>query len=211
MQTEIIRTDIAREDPEILLKVAGILGRGGLIVYPTDTFYGLGASGYQADAVRSIYRIKQRNASKPLSLVISDYGMLGDVAAELPPVLPALAEAFWPGPLTVVVPASSRLPDVLLGASRNIGVRIPDLAWLRRLVRESGFPLTATSANLSGAGEIADPREAVRIFQGKVDLIVDGGATSGGRPSTVLDLSARPPRILRQGAVSAERLLPYLA
>jgi len=211
MQTEIIRTDIAREDPEILLKVAGILGRGGLIVYPTDTFYGLGASGYQADAVRGIYRVKQRDASKPLSLVISDYAMLQDIAGELPPVLPALSEAFWPGPLTVVVPASSRLPDVLLGASRNIGVRIPDLAWLRRLVRESGFPLTATSANLSGADEIADPREAVRIFQGKVDLIVDGGATSGGRPSTVLDLSVHPPRILRQGGVSRERLFPYLA
>lgn len=211
MQTEILRIDPDREDREILLRVAGILGRGGLIVYPTDTFYGLGASGYQADAVRNIYRVKQRNASKPLSLVISDYRMLQEVAAELPPVLPDLAEAFWPGPLTVVVPASSRLPDVLLGASRTIGVRIPDLAWLRQLVRASGFPLTATSANLSGAGETADPREAVRIFQGKVDLIVDGGAASGGRPSTVLDLSMHPPRILRQGAVSQERLLPYLA
>jgi len=211
METEIIRTDLDREDRGSLLRVAGILGRGGVIVYPTDTFYGLGASGYQADAVRRVYRVKRRNAGKPLSLVISDYGMLQEVAADLPAVLPDLAKAFWPGPLTVVVPASSRLPDALLGDSRTIGVRIPDLAWLRELVKESGFPLTATSANLSGAGETSDPHEAFRIFQGKVDLIVDGGATPGGRPSTVLDLSVLPPRILRPGAVSPERLRPYLA
>jgi L-threonylcarbamoyladenylate synthase len=210
MKTEIIRTDLKREDLDILLRVAGILGRGGVIVYPTDTFYGLGASGFHAEAVRRIYRVKQRIEGKPLSLVISDYGMLLEVAAELPPELPDLAEAFWPGPLTVVLPASPRLPDVLLGAARTIGVRVPDLAWLRKLMRTAGFPLTATSANLSGEGETADPREAVRVFQGKVDLIVDGGATRGGQPSTVLDLSVRPPRILRSGAVSPERLFPYL-
>jgi len=210
MKTEILRLDPTVKDRDAILRTGEILETGGVIVYPTDTFYGLGASGFHAGAVGRIYRIKRRTAGKPLSLVISDYTMLREVAAELPPELPGLAEAFWPGPLTLVLPASSRLPEALMGAARTIGVRIPDHAWLRDLVRTAGFPLTATSANLSGADETADPREAVRVFMGRVDLIVDGGITPGGRPSTVLDLSVRPPRILRPGAVAAERLRPYL-
>jgi L-threonylcarbamoyladenylate synthase len=98
-----------------------------------------------------------------------------------------------------------------MGSSRTIGVRVPDHIWLRGLVDAAGFPLTATSANLSGEGETSDPHEALRIFQGKVDLLVDGGITAGGRPSTVLDLSVRPPRVLREGAVSRESLRPFLA
>jgi len=196
MKTEILHIDRDCEDRDSLLRVAGTLSRGGVIVYPTDTFYGLGASGFLSEAVRRIYRIKQRDESKPLSLVISDYGMLKEVAAYIPPGLPDLAAEFWPGPLTVLLPASSRLPGALLGGSRTIGVRIPDLRWLRELVRTAGFPLA--------------PREVIRAFTGKVDLIVDGGDTVGGRPSTVLDLSVRPPEILRQGAVSRARLLPYL-
>jgi len=211
MKTEILTIDRDCEDGDSLLRIVGTLSRGGVIVYPTDTFYGLGASGFHSEAVRRVYRIKQRDESKPLSLVISDYGMLIEVAVDLPPGLPDLAEAFWPGPLTVLLPASSRLPGALLGGSRTGGVRIPDLRWLRELVRMAGFPLTATSANLSGGEEASAPGEVIRAFTGKVDLIVDGGDTAGGRPSTVLDLSVRPPEILRQGAVSRERLLPYLS
>jgi L-threonylcarbamoyladenylate synthase len=210
MKTEILRIDLDREDRDALLRIVRVLGKGGVIVYPTDTYYGLGTSGFQPEAVRRIYRVKQRDEGKPLSLVVSDYEMLQEVAADLPPVLPVLAAALWPGPLTVVLPASSRLPGVLLGAARTIGVRIPRLAWLRTLVRTAGFPLTATSANLAGSEAAAAPGEAIRVFEGKVDLIVDGGATPGGPPSTVLDLSVSPPKILRQGAVSPERLLPYL-
>ncbi len=210
MKTEIVRIEWDGEDLGSLRKAVGILRRGGVIVYPTDTFYGLGASGYDADAVRRIYRIKRREEGKPLSLVISDHRMLEEVAADIPPELLPLAEAFWPGPLTIVLSASPRLPAGLLGGSSTIGVRIPDLAWLRELVTAAGFPLTATSANLSGEMDTSVAGEVVRDFSGKVDLIVDGGDTPGGRPSTVLDLSVCPPAILREGEVSRERLLPFL-
>lgn len=186
--------------------LAAALRAGAVAAYPTETFYALGAAALSKTAVDKIFRLKARDASKPLSFVVSDMDMVGDLVSSLPPTFAALAAEFWPGPLTLVLPAAAGLPAHVLSPGGTIAVRIPPLAWLRGLVRELGEPLTATSANLSGEKELADPAEVKALFEGKVDLIIDSGPAPGGRPSTVIDLSGETPKVLREGAIPAERI-----
>ncbi|MCX6560936.1 MAG: L-threonylcarbamoyladenylate synthase [Candidatus Aminicenantes bacterium] len=187
-----------------------ILGRDGVAVYPTDTYYGLGANAYSAAAVEKIYGLKGRLRDKPLSVVAAGLEMAGLIAADPPAALPGLAAAFWPGPLTLVLKARPVFPPVLLGPGGTVAVRVPALPWLRSLLEAAGFPLTATSANLAGAGEIADPVEARRIFEGRVDLFIDGGRTPGGAVSTIVDLTGKTPRLVRPGAVPWDDILAHL-
>jgi L-threonylcarbamoyladenylate synthase len=136
--------------------------------------------------------------------------VVGGLVSEMPRVFAALAEEFWPGPLTLVLPASSRLPPHVLGPGGTIALRIPPLAWLRALVRELSEPLTATSANLAGGRELADPAEVRALFEGKVEIILDGGPAPGGAPSTIVDLSGERPRVLREGRIAAARIAAVL-
>jgi L-threonylcarbamoyladenylate synthase len=210
-----MKTEMLKIDPELLEankihKIADVLRRDGTIAYPTETFYGLGAAALSSKAVRKIYRLKSRVQGKPLSIVVSDLQMARDMVTEIPPLFGALAQEFWPGPLTLVVKASSVLPRDLLGRDGTIGLRQPSPAWLRELVRQMACPLTATSANISGEREISDPREVIRLFYGKVSLVVDGGLTPGTLPSTVVDLSRGKAEILREGAVPRSKLKKYL-
>ncbi|MBU1338398.1 MAG: threonylcarbamoyl-AMP synthase [Acidobacteria bacterium] len=208
VKTRVVRTDrfMAGQMDEI----AAVLRTGGVIVYPTDTFYGLGAGCYFERAIGKIYALKGREWKKPLSVVIADREMLETVTAFIPPGFSLLADEFWPGPLTVILDASPDLPKKLLGGGGRVAVRLPDFPWLRELIRTFGFPLTATSANLSGEEDISRPEDVRRIFDGRVDLIVDGGPTPGGRPSTVLDLTVNPPVVRREGAVPVQRLNTFL-
>jgi len=186
--------------------VAAALRAGAVAAYPTETFYALGAAALSKEAVAKVFRLKARDASKPLSFVVSDMDMVGDLVSSLPSSFAALAAEFWPGPLTLVLPAAAGLPAHVLGPGGTIAVRIPPLAWLRDLVRELGEPLTATSANLSGEKELADPAVVKGLFEGKVDLIIDAGPAPGGRPSTVVELSGAAPKVLREGAIPRERI-----
>ncbi len=215
----IMKTQIIKINPDIIEldrieRIVSVLREEGLIVYPTETFYGLGVQIFSVKAIRRVYRLKQRDPSKPLPVVISDLDMLQDVAAEPLPIYRPLISAFWPGPLTVILQASSRVPDALRGPSGSIGIRLTGHRWLRALIRTASFPLTATSANISGEMDIADPEEAIRLFAGKVDLIVDGGKTGGLLPSTVVDLTGKKPSIIREGVISSlqlKKLLPILS
>ena len=209
-KTRIVGIDPAVENPETTRAVAAALLEAAVIAYPTETFYALGAAAFSRRAVERVYRLKKRAADKPLSVLVSDLDMVRDVAGPLPPAFRVLAGEFWPGPLTLVLPAAERLPEFLLGPGRTIAVRIPPLAWLRRLVSETSQPLTATSANLSGEKELADPADVTDAFQGKVDLIVDGGRAPGGLPSTIIDLTSGRPRILREGAIPSARISAIL-
>jgi L-threonylcarbamoyladenylate synthase len=208
VKTRVVHTD--RDQAGQMEKIVGILRTGGVIVYPTDTFYGLGVGCFFGRAVKKIYQLKGREWKKPLSVVIADLEMLGTVASSIPPGFFHLADEFWPGPLTVILKASTDLPKKLLGGGESVAVRLPDFPWLQELIRSFGFPLTATSANLSGEEDISRPEEVRRIFEGRVDLIVDGGPTPGGRPSTVLDLTVSPPVIRREGAVSSQRINEFI-
>ncbi|MGZ5498650.1 MAG: L-threonylcarbamoyladenylate synthase [Candidatus Aminicenantales bacterium] len=190
--------------------VAAALLAGAIAAYPTETSYALGAAAFSKKGVDRIFRLKKRDHSKPLSFVVSDMDMITEVVSSLPPAFSVLTAEFWPGPLTVVLPAAAGLPERLLGPRRTIALRIPPLAWLRSLVREMSEPLTATSANLSGGRGVVDPVEVKALFGGQVDILIDGGPAPGGRPSTIVDLSGDRPRILREGSIPAARIKKVL-
>jgi len=202
----IIKISSRKIEAQKMRLIADTLRQGGVVAYPTDTFYGLGATIFSVPAVKRIYRIKKREESRPMPVLVSDFEMAKSLAGEIPPMFSPITTKFWPGSLTIVVKAAARLPDGIVGPNRTIGIRLPNVPWLRKLIRQVGFPIIATSANISGAGEIDSPEEVIRQFKNKVDLIVDGGRTPGRRPSTVVDLTGERPIILRQGVISKTAL-----
>lgn len=210
-ETRKIRINPEMIQGDRIKKISQYLKLGRVIVYPTETFYALGANCFSKQAIQAIYRLKKRHPSKPLSVVISDLDMIREIVSEIPLAFEPLIANFWPGPLTLVFKAAPRVPEELCGPSGSIGVRLTEHEWLRSLVRHASFPITATSANISGKEDISDPANAWREFNGKVDLIVDGGVTRGHLPSTVLDLSAKGVRIIREGAVPLSQLKKYLS
>jgi L-threonylcarbamoyladenylate synthase len=210
-----VKTRIIKIDPNLVelgkIKiVAKVLQEEGIIAYPTDTFYGLGASCFSEKAIKRIYHLKKREPAKPISIIISDINTVREIAKDIPSLFWKIAAEFWPGPLTLILKASSKLPKGLLGPGDSIGIRQPALSWIKGLLEKTGFPLTATSANISGEKEIADLEVIRNSFYGLVDLIVDGGETKGTSPSTVVDLTSARPVILREGAVPRSTLEKYL-
>ena len=211
MKTEILTLVDGPEGWGAIGRIADVLRGDGVMAYPTETFYGLGAACLSRAGIRKVYRLKKRDRRKPLSVIASDLDMVREfTAAPWPPILLRLAGEFWPGPLTVVLKAAAGLPAALLGPGGTIGLRIPPAAWLRKLLFALSTPVTATSANLTGEKELSEPSEVRGMFEGRVDLIIDGGPTPGGRPSTVVDLTRRPAVILRAGAIPAGRLAGFL-
>ncbi len=206
LKTRILTIGPGAAGPNPVADMAVILGRGGVMAFPTETFYGLGAAAYSGGAVSRIFALKGRDPAKPLPVVASGLGMVTKITALLPSTFRILAGEFWPGPLTLVLRAAPDWPHDLTGPGGTVAVRVPPLAWLRDLTDALGQPLTATSANLSGEKELADPAEVRAVFEGKLDLIVDGGPTPGGAASTVLDLTGAEPRVLREGAVPVSRI-----
>ncbi len=210
MESRIIQIDPAEVEPEKLGLMARVVSRGGVMAYPTETFYGLGAHSLLPEALRRIFSMKKRPAGRALPVIVSDMDMARSIIQSSSPLFEELASLCWPGPLTLILRAAPHLPEELVGPERTIGIRLPDVPWLRHLVRRVGAPLTTTSANISGKREIASPRRVVQLFSGRVDLIVDGGRTPGRLPSTVLDLTSGKARLVRQGAFPLAKLRKYL-
>lgn len=210
MKTQIVKVNLNLIESDKIETIVNILREGGIVVYPTDTFYGLGANSYLTDAVKKIYTLKRRERLKPIPVVVSDLDMAEDITTDRPLIFQEITKRFWPGPLTIVLKASSKIPEEVQSPAESIGIRCPDLPWLRELIRQGRFPLTATSANLSGQTEITDPNVIKESFSGKVDLIVDGGNSPGGLPSTVVDLTGERPRIIREGALPSSKMKQYL-
>lgn len=206
MKTRILKINPNAVEPAMIRDIARVLAGNGVIVYPTDTFYGLGAKCFSQKALHRIFEIKKRPGFKGLPVLVSDLEMAKGMTAGLPPVFYALASRFWPGPLTIVLKAASHLPAELVGPGRTIGIRLPAVPWLQALIRETGVALVTTSANISGEGEIDSAQEVIRVFKGKVDLIVDGGQTPGGKPSTVIDLTGEKPILIREGVLGKKEL-----
>jgi L-threonylcarbamoyladenylate synthase len=210
LKTRLLSIDPAEVGPETLGEIEAVLAGGGVMAFPTETFYGLGAAAFSSRAVARIFELKGRDRGKPLPLIAADLDMVREMAAGLPDAFRPLAAEFWPGPLTLVLRAAAGLPAFILGPGATVAVRVPPLPWVRRLSYDLSQPLTATSANLSGEKEIAAAADVVAAFDGKVELIVDGGKTPGGAPSTVLDLTAPEPRLLRPGAVPEAKIRAVL-
>ena len=171
----------------------------GVIAYPTDTFYGLGADPRDPEAVRRIFAIKGREAGQPILLLLHDRSEVAAWASAVTPSAERLMDRFWPGPLTLVFPAAPHVLPELTGGGGTIGLRVPGNELTRELLRHLGRALTGTSANRSGGRDPRTVEEVMREVGDRVDLILDGGVTTGNRPSTVVDVTVEPPRIIRQG------------
>lgn len=184
-----------------------VLKKGGLVAYPTDTVYGLGADPLNEKAVARIYEVKNRPHNSPLPLLLADKSDLLKIALIVPEIAWRLAERFWPGSLTLVVKKSSLVPDRITAGGDTVAVRIPDHHVTIALIRGLGNPIVGTSANLSGKPSPITAAEVSRQLGNKVDLIVDGGRCPGGIESTVVDVSGASPAIIREGAIPRLEIL----
>lgn len=185
---------------------AEIICAGGLVAVPTETVYGLAGNGMDEKAVEKIYEVKGRPAIKPLSLMVASPEEIGRFAVEVPDAAKMLAEKFWPGPLTIVLKANPDIPEIVRAGGDTIGLRCPDHALTLKALREAGVPFAAPSANLSGAPSPKTAGDVLKVFDGVIDAVIDGGACTLGRESTILDMSKKPYRVLRQGALPEESI-----
>jgi len=201
MQTRIMSAD----NKEWLPRALEILRNGGLVAFPTDTVYGLGALAFDGKAVESIYLAKDRPVEKAIPVLIWDASDLEKISADIPERTRALASRFWPGPLTLLVPKKPTLPESV-SATATVAVRVPDHAVARELLRAAG-PMAVTSANLSGQASPSTAQEVLAQLNGRIDLILDGGTTPGGVPSTLVDCSSNEIKILRAGPITLAELL----
>lgn len=204
-----MKTNVILQDhPSALETALNILRADGMVVFPTDTVYGLGALATSPSAIEQLYRAKERSPNKAIAVLLGDADQLPEVAGEILPTAKKLAERFWPGALTLVVEKRSGLPENL-SPTATIGVRIPDHAFARALLRWTG-PLATTSANLSGGPNPRNAAEVLVQLEGRVGLVIDGGEVVGGFPSTVVDCTREPIQVLRQGAISEAQLFEAL-
>lgn len=187
-------------DRQSLELASEIALRGGLVAFPTDTVYGLGTGAFNQEAVERLYSVKGRSADKPIPILLADVYALEQVVQDPAAEIRLLAQAFWPGPLTMVLPKVAGLPAAI-SAEPTVGVRVPDHEFARALLARVG-PMAVSSANRSGAAVTRTPREVMAQLSGRVELVVDGGISPGGEPSTVISFSDHGVQILRQGPIS---------
>ncbi len=191
--------------PDAIEQALRILQAGGLVAFPTDTVYGVGALAFDGPAVESIYAAKDRPIEKAIPVLIADLADVDQVAVDVPPMARILAAHFWPGPLTLVVPKQPHLPESV-SATGTVAVRIPDHPAARALLRAAG-PMAVTSANISGQPSPTEAKEVVRQLGGRIPLVLDGGLTPGGIPSTLVDCLSAEPVILREGPLTMAQIL----
>jgi L-threonylcarbamoyladenylate synthase len=182
-----------------------ILQIGGIVAFPTDTVYGLGALAFNNEAIESIYTAKDRPIEKAIPILIGDLSDLDQVAEEIPDMALRFAARFWPGPLTCIVPKKQTLP-LAVSTTATVAVRIPDHPDARALLRAAG-PMAVTSANISGQPSPSTAQEVYKQLNGRIPLILDGAKTKGGIPSTLVDCTGEKPVILREGPISLHELL----
>ena len=192
-------------------QAVAVLRRGGVIGIPTDTVYGIAANALDEDAVDRVFTLKGREDTSPIPVLIGEVADLFRYGTHVTDEAVALAEAFWPGQLTIVVSKSDLIPSVVSGGLDTVGLRIADHHVPRRLISDLGAPITATSANISGTEALNSAVSVAEQLGDRLDLVFDGGQLAPSRPSTVIDVTSGPPKILREGAVPAaaiERVSP---
>jgi L-threonylcarbamoyladenylate synthase len=205
MKTEIITA----QEPNAARHAADVLRHGGLVAFPTDTVYGVGALAFRDEAVERLYGVKGRSTDKAIAVLVAESADLARVAGALTPAAEKIARRFWPGPLTLVVPKHPALPKAISGLP-TVGVRLPDHALLRELLALTG-PLAVTSANRSGGPNALTAQDVLAQLDGRIELIVDGGRVSGGVPSTVVDCTGPALEVVRPGPITAADLQAALA
>jgi len=206
LTARILCIDHDQPQPELVAQAASVLRTGGVVAYLTDTLYGLGADAFSAKAVQRVFRVKSRAQEKALPVIIGSREILPSIVPEISDEGQALINRFWPGPLSLVMMASPSLPSILHGNTDKIAVRLPACAVARALAIVVGGALTATSANRSGAVPAQNAADALSSLGELVDLIVDSGPALETRPSTMIDVTVSPPRLLREGAIPFSKI-----
>jgi L-threonylcarbamoyladenylate synthase len=197
---------VSETKAEVFDAALAALKSGGVIAFPTETLYGLGADALDTAAVEKVFQLKGRDSAHPIPVLVADRAMLDSLVAEVTPLAERLIAEFWPGPLTLVLPARSDLPKPLLNPTGNIGVRISSQSIAGELVKALGRPITATSANPSGQSAARTVEQARNYFSRKIEVFVDGGELTSQTGSTVAEIRGDRLRIIREGDVSREKL-----
>ena len=208
METEILR--VRASDKAAISRAGALIRAGRLVAFPTETVYGLGANGLDAAACARIYEAKGRPSDNPLILHVAGREMVELVAAEIPPMAEKLLAAFMPGPITLILKRKSIVPDAITGGLDTVGIRAPEHAAARALIRAAGVPIAAPSANRSGRPSPTTAASVLRDMQGRIPLILDGGACRVGVESTIVDCTGAVATILRPGAITREMLTEVL-
>lgn len=188
-----------------------VLGQGGIVAFPTDTVYGVGADVRRPEAIAALYKVKRRPLTKAIPVLLAQTEDLPDVAQDVPVSAWQLAERYWPGPLTLVLRRAASLSPVLTGGGPTVAVRVPDHQIVRALITGLQAPLAATSANISGWPSPVTADDVLAQLAGRIALLLDDGPCPGGTPSTVVDLTAEPPRILRPGPITVGQIQATLS
>lgn len=210
MKTEVLPIDPLTPAAEFIRRAAEVLRRGGTVAFPTETVYGLGANAWDAAAVRRIFIAKGRPSDNPLIVHVAHRRGVEEVVRAVPPEAEELMRSFWPGPLTLVLPRHPAVPDAVTGGLETVGVRMPAHPVALAFIEAAGVPVAAPSANRSGRPSPTEAGHVLEDLDGRIDLVLDAGPTGVGVESTVLDLTCRPPVLLRPGGVTLEELRSVL-
>lgn len=190
---------------KVITESLKILKNGGIVAYPTESFYALGVMANDEAALKRLYRLKKRPLEKAMPVIVGNDDILKSVVKSIPLQAEKLMKKFWPGPLTIVFDAEDSLPKLLTGSRDKVAVRIPGDSFALYLAKAANFPITATSANPSGKIPAQRSDEAIDYFGENIDLVVDNGKTRGGKPSTIIDVTVTPLRVLREGSISLDQ------
>ena len=199
--TMLILSFTQKNSDSIFKKSTEILKNSGIIAYPTESFYALGVLATDEIAINKLYTIKKRQAEKPLPIIIGDINSLASIVKGIPAQAEDLIKRYWPGPLTLIFDSQDNIPDLLTGDKKKLAVRIPGESVALHLARALQLPVTSTSANPSGQPPAEEIVSIIKYFGDKIDLIIDAGKTPGGKPSTIIDVTITPPKVLREGSI----------
>jgi L-threonylcarbamoyladenylate synthase len=208
--TRVVAIDAERPDPDVIAEAASIVVRGGLVAFPTETVYGLGANALDVAAVSRVFEAKGRPTTDPLIVHLAHIGQLGRVAREIPSAARALGLAFWAGPLTLILRKQPAIADAVTAGRETVAVRVPAHRVARALMEACGVPVAAPSANRFSRPSPTRAAHVLADLDGVVDLVLDGGPASIGVESTIVDCTRTPPALLRPGGITREQLLPYV-
>jgi L-threonylcarbamoyladenylate synthase len=207
---KVLQIDPENPDHDALLTIVHELIHGRVIIYPTDTIYGIGADACHPEAVARVFEIKKRDPEKPILLLVNSLEMVSALVEKISDSAIALIEKFWPGPLTLIFQSSPRLSHWVTGRGGTVGLRYPNHPLCLKILEMCDHPITSTSANISGEKELISVREIVNTFSERVDLIVDAGDAKSATPSTIVDVTSDQPRLVREGAIDRIALRAYL-
>ncbi len=206
METEVVYLDRLDIDENILRQAANIIKSGGLVAFPTETVYGLGANGLDEDAVKKIYIAKERPQDNPLILHVSSMDEVSRLVDKIPEEARLCMDKFWPGPLTIILNRSKLVPDIITAGLDSVAIRMPNNPIALKLIEMANTPIAAPSANTSGSPSPTKANHVIEDLNGKIDMIIDGGSAEVGLESTILDLTGDTPSILRPGGITLEQL-----